>query len=198
MQKLKVEFQNVTMNTSPILLQSRNKLHKLILAKGASREAISRVDRCYCSSITNLHQKINKNSSSLLTNNNKDNNKIDNNLKSSGSSSDETIDGPSHRKSKSPFIKLDPRAVFPWRHSSQPLPRLIPNTNEFNTKGNYIGPPLPSLNKFFRTLSWMNATGLLGGSFWNYLSWKDDLEEGFKYAFTIAVQGLLMDVYNGM
>ncbi len=96
------------------------------------------------------------------------------------------------------YLKVDPRAIFPWRHSPHPLPRLIPNTDEFQAQGGYIGPQLPPWNAFVRGLSWINATGFLGGRIMGYFGWKDELEEGFKVAFAAAVQGLLMDVYRGM
>lgn len=96
-----------------------------------------------------------------------------------------------------PFIKLDPRAIFPWRHSTHPLPRLIPNSKEYMSEGGYMGPNMPPLNIVLRGLAWFNTTGFLGGSLSNYWSWKRDLEFGFMMAFVGGVQGVLMDVYCG-
>jgi hypothetical protein len=116
----------------------------------------------------------------------------------SSSNPNETAVGNENKKIPSPCIKLDPRAIFPWRHSHQPLPRLIPNTPEFTSQGGYIGPNLPPWNVYVRCMSWINATGFLGGRILNYFGWKKELEEGFRLAFAVAVQGLLMDVYRGM
>lgn len=107
-----------------------------------------------------------------------------------------TIDDKEQSTTKHQFVKLDPRAIFPWRHSPQPLPRLIPDTPEFTSQGGYIGPQMPPLNSFIRGLCWVNAAGFLGGKIMNYWGWKEGLEEGFQLAFAVAVQGLLMDVYR--
>ena len=61
-----------------------------------------------------------------------------------------------------------------------------------------MGPNLPPWNILVRTMSWINATGFLGGRAWTYIGWKKELEEGFKLAFAMAVQGVLMDIYRGM
>lgn len=120
---------------------------------------------------------------------------------SSNSPNETTVDSNNKQEQSTKqhqFVKLDPRAIFPWRHSSQPLPRLIPDAPEFTSQGGYIGPQMPPLNALIRGLCWINATGFLGGKIMNYASWKGGLEEGFKLAFAVAVQGLLMDVYRGM
>lgn len=92
-------------------------------------------------------------------------------------------------------MKLDPRAVFPWRHSQHPLPRLIPHTEEFIAQGGYIGPHLPPMNIVMRGLAWSNAAGFLGSKVMSYSGWKSDLEDGFQHAFAVGVQGMLHDVY---
>ena len=99
-------------------------------------------------------------------------------------------------KKESVALKLDPRAIFPWRHSPHPLPRLIPNTQEFVAQGGYIGPHLPPLNGFTRSLAWINAAGFLGAKIVNYAGWKSDMEDSFQLAFAAGVQGVLHDVYT--
>jgi len=117
-------------------------------------------------------------------------------LLSSSGPNETTVDNPAQSHLASPHIKLDPRAIFPWRHSPSPLPRLVPDNIEFKTEGGYVGPQLPTFNKFMRSLSWGTATGFLDGKVYNYFQWKRDLEEGFMMAFAVAVQGVLMDVYD--
>jgi hypothetical protein len=111
-------------------------------------------------------------------------------------SDDTTADNPNPHKKESPVLKFPPRAVFPWRHSNFPLPRLIPNTEEFVSQGGYIGPHMPAMNKFLRGLAWINVAGFLGAKITNYTSWKSDLEYAFQHAFAVAVQGVLEDVYK--
>jgi len=111
-------------------------------------------------------------------------------------SDDTTADNPNPHKNESPVLKFPPRAVFPWRHSTVPLPRLIPNTEEFVSQGGYIGPHMPAMNMFLRGLAWMNAAGFLGAKFIHYSRWKSDLEYAFQHAFAVAVQGMLEDVYK--
>jgi hypothetical protein len=55
------------------------------------------------------------------------------------SSSETTADGPPIKK-QPVGMKLPAWSLFPWRHSTDPLPRLIPNTAEFETEGAYMGP----------------------------------------------------------
>lgn len=93
-------------------------------------------------------------------------------------------------------VKLDPRALFPWRHSSHPLPRLVPSKEEFETEGGYIGPHMPPMNAFLRGLAWYNSCGFLGARLLTYGKWKSEIEDNFRHAFTVSVQGLLQDVYQ--
>jgi len=99
-------------------------------------------------------------------------------------------------KKTSACIKLDPRAVFPWRHSSHPLPRLVPNTEEFLSEGGYLGPNLPPLNIFFRCAVWISACDFLGGRLMNYWQWKHELEYSFQHAFAVGVDRVLNDIYH--
>lgn len=93
-------------------------------------------------------------------------------------------------------LKTNPRALFPWRHSPFILNRINPNCVEFMTQGAYPGPHLPFMNQFVRSLAWINAAGFLGAKVLNYFSWQRELEEGFLYAFEVAVQEMLDDVYK--
>lgn len=111
-------------------------------------------------------------------------------------SDDTTADDPNPHKKESLVLKVPPRAVFPWRHSTFPLPRLIPNSEEFVSQGGYIGPHMPAMNMFLRGLAWINAAGFLGAKIVNYSRWKADLEYAFQHAFAVAVQGVLEDVYQ--
>lgn len=112
------------------------------------------------------------------------------------SSNESFADEPNPDKHESVAMKLDPRAVFPWRHSPFPLNRLVPGTVEFKEQGGYIGPHLPPMTAPFRTLAWINAAGFLGAKIFSYRSWKHDLEMAFMTAFALGVDGMLRDVYR--
>eukprot|EP00551_Chaetoceros_affinis_P009691 CAMPEP_0203677226 /NCGR_PEP_ID=MMETSP0090-20130426/27495_1 /ASSEMBLY_ACC=CAM_ASM_001088 /TAXON_ID=426623 /ORGANISM="Chaetoceros affinis, Strain CCMP159" /LENGTH=455 /DNA_ID=CAMNT_0050544057 /DNA_START=96 /DNA_END=1460 /DNA_ORIENTATION=+ len=118
-------------------------------------------------------------------------------LPSSPNPSETTVDDVSSTKQKSSaHFKLDPRAIFPWRHSPQPLLRLNPTNDEFDLQGGYVGPHLPPLNVAIRTVLWVNSTGFLGAKLLSYWAWKEELECGFQVAFATAVQCLMLDVYR--
>lgn len=112
------------------------------------------------------------------------------------SSNESFADEPNPNKHESLAMKLDPRAVFPWRHSPYPLNRLVPSTVEFKEQGGFIGPHLPPMTKPFRALAWINAAGFLGAKIFTYKSWKHDLEMAFMTAFALGVDGMLRDVYR--
>ena len=105
-------------------------------------------------------------------------------------------DDPNQPKKESIVWKLDPRAIFPWRHTPHPLPRLIPHTEEFIAQGGYIGPHLPPMNMAMRGMTWINAAGFLGAKILSYGGWKSELEDAFQHAFAVGVQGMLHDVYK--
>lgn len=105
------------------------------------------------------------------------------------------IDSPNNKKDPV-VLKTNPRALFPWRHSPFILNRINPDSVEFMTQGAYPGPHLPFMNQFFRSLAWINAAGFLGAKVLSYFSWQRELEEGFLYAFEVAVQEMLDDVYK--
>ena len=96
-----------------------------------------------------------------------------------------------------------PRAMFPWRHSPYPLPRLIPDTPEYYAQGGYMGPHMPTLNRFIRAIMWTNASGVLGLPLWKIILgsqsvWEDELCYGFSMAFERALSGMLSNVYRGV
>ncbi|GFH56238.1 hypothetical protein CTEN210_12714 [Chaetoceros tenuissimus] len=105
------------------------------------------------------------------------------------------IDSPNNKKDPV-VLKTNPRALFPWRHSPYVLKRINPESVEFITQGAYPGPHLPFMNQFVRSLAWINAAGFLGAKVLSYFSWQRELEEGFLYAFEVAVQEMLDDVYK--
>lgn len=117
----------------------------------------------------------------------------------SSSSSETTADGRTIKKQ--PIgMKLPARSLFPWRHSTDPLPRLIPNTMEFETEGAYMGPGLPEVfpatHQLFRAVMWANGLGFLGSSTYQYFTIHKELEEAFLYSFCVGVQGVLNDTYH--
>lgn len=119
-----------------------------------------------------------------------------NQLSKLASSNESFADKPDPNIHEKVALKLDPKEVFPWRHSQYPLNRLVPGTKEFLEQGGYIGPHLPPMSKPFRILAWINAAGFLGAKVLSYRSWKNDLEMAFMSAFALGVDGMLRDVYE--
>jgi hypothetical protein len=87
--------------------------------------------------------------------------------------------------------------IFPWRHETELLPRLLP---PYDIQGGLIGPgvpPMPGLLRFiFLQLSAKNLNipwyqGLLGSA------WKQDLADASGWAFSQAVAGVLSNTYRG-
>jgi hypothetical protein len=91
-----------------------------------------------------------------------------------------------------------PGALFPWRHSSDLLPRFIYGTTEYDTQGLLLGGNLDTSNpkldamasaKFFLGVPWYTIV-----FFYDY--WKADLADNMTWAFFHGTTGLLSNVYN--
>ena len=101
---------------------------------------------------------------------------------------------------RAPFQKQvgrQPGILFPWRHSKEPLPRLVPGTSEFDEQGLLLGGNLDTSNpkldsiataKFFLGVPWYQMI------FFNY--WKADLAESMTWAFSQGTAALLSHVYG--
>mmetsp|Transcript_9927 Transcript_9927/g.22195 ORF Transcript_9927/g.22195 Transcript_9927/m.22195 type:complete len:452 (-) Transcript_9927:136-1491(-) len=120
-------------------------------------------------------------------------------IKSSNDSSPDTA----RPNDNSEFISehhVDPvRAVFPWRHSPAPLPRLLKGTAEYHSQGGYVGPNMPPLNKWIRGALYWNAASMLNIPSYKILlfrRWEEELAADFSWAFQMAVAGLLSNTYR--
>ena len=95
---------------------------------------------------------------------------------------------------------VDPiRALFPWRHSPSPLPRLCPGTPEYSSQGGYIGPGMPPLNRWIRGALFWNAASMLNIPSYKVLffrGWEEEMASQFSWAFQMAVAGLLSRTYR--
>ena len=92
-----------------------------------------------------------------------------------------------------------PRAVFPWRHSVAPLPRLVPDSYEYFADGGSIGPSLPHVNKIVRTALKWNSAAMLNVPIYKIMlfrGWEEDMAEQFAHAFGVSVAGMLANTYR--
>jgi hypothetical protein len=108
---------------------------------------------------------------------------------------------------------IEPKPLFPWRHSPHPLPRLIPPDkskggmnyyeSDYYTKGGHLGPGWPRpMEPFFRAASQACCMWLLGLKFpsmlvpWITSAWIHDMEDAFCDAFGKGVNGLILGTYS--
>jgi hypothetical protein len=99
---------------------------------------------------------------------------------------------------KSPFAKVAPPLLFPWRHEEAPLDRLVPGTRDCEEKGPLLGGGVSSSNPGFDAFATANIflnEPIYKIMFFN--QWKAALAENFSWAFTQGVSGMLSNVYNG-
>jgi hypothetical protein len=88
--------------------------------------------------------------------------------------------------------------LFPWRHSEEVLPRLIPGSQEFEEQGYLLGGNVFSSNptfdnyataKFFLDVPWYKMIF--------FKDWQDDLAESMSWAFAQGTAGIMSNVYRG-
>jgi hypothetical protein len=99
---------------------------------------------------------------------------------------------------RAPFQKVAGRPLFPWRHSEQLLDRLVPNSLEFQEKGNLVGGNIvssnPTFDAFFTGYMFLEVP-------WYkmifFKDWQQDTAENMTWAFTHGVSGVLSNVYQG-
>eukprot|EP00978_Attheya_sp_CCMP212_P030872 scaffold114873_cov56-Attheya_sp.AAC.7 len=92
-----------------------------------------------------------------------------------------------------------PMAYFPWRHSPEPLARLISQNPEYMEEGGVIGPKIPTLPWYVRDILHGGAASHLGIPVHNILlfrGWEDELAGLFAYSFCQGVTGLLSNTYR--
>eukprot|EP00978_Attheya_sp_CCMP212_P005378 scaffold12028_cov50-Attheya_sp.AAC.4 len=92
-----------------------------------------------------------------------------------------------------------PMAYFPWRHSPEPLARLISQTPEYMQEGGVMGPKIPTLPWYVRGLLHATAARHLAIPHYNIIfsrGWEDELAGLFAYSFCQGVAGLLSNTYR--
>lgn len=112
-----------------------------------------------------------------------------------------TADGRGISRDKWKAIATPPRAIFPWRHEVEPLPRLI----DREVDGGLLGPGVPNtamppFGEFlFRHFVFQAAAAQLNIPWYERLlssKWKQDLADGSAWAFSRAVAGVLSNTYR--
>ena len=128
-----------------------------------------------------------------------------------------SVDGTVEGKSTIAAQCVQPRPIFPWRSSPEPLERLIrpiklsaSNSNDTEESEraaldqyyNPLGPGWPSpMEAWFRGALFANSMHLLGLSWPKVLfpftrqQWVDELEWSFCHAFSRGVQGMIDNTY---
>lgn len=90
------------------------------------------------------------------------------------------------------------KAVFPWRHEEDPLPRWIPGTEEHAALGELLSTVnTPLGNSSVNTLT--TAYMFLDLPIWQLLffgAWKQDLTDSMTWAFTQSITDILSKISN--
>jgi hypothetical protein len=102
---------------------------------------------------------------------------------------------------RAPFQRVaqTPNSLFPWRHSEELLPRLIPGSQELEEKGYLLGGGVTSSNPKFD--SYATAYMFLDVPWYKMLffsHWQADVAENMSWAFSQATAAILSNVYQGM
>jgi hypothetical protein len=88
-------------------------------------------------------------------------------------------------------------SIFPWRHETELLPRLLP---PYDVQGGLMGPgvpPMPGPLRFiFMQLSAKNLNIPFFRAFFGS-AWKQNLADASGWAFSQAVAGVLSNTYRG-
>ena len=118
---------------------------------------------------------------------------------SSSSSTSATLDGTPQDLSSSSRSSTSPVVVFPWRHSSTPLPRLVRHSVEYEPLGpsGFAGFRSDTTTRF---LLHVVAARLLNASWCNIIlnstSWETNLANTFACAFQTCVGCLFSHVFH--
>jgi hypothetical protein len=108
-----------------------------------------------------------------------------------------STDAPVNAFLKAPFQKVSQPGLFPWRHQSDPLPRLIPGTRENEEKqfllGGHVVSSSPNIDALatefiFLKVPWYNLLFFRR-------AWEADLVESMHWAFYQAVPAILSNTF---
>ncbi|KAG7337062.1 hypothetical protein IV203_008194 [Nitzschia inconspicua] len=99
---------------------------------------------------------------------------------------------------KAPYQKVSQPGLFPWRHEEEPLPRLIPGTPDYETKGFLLGGNILSSSPNMDALA--TEYLFLKVPWYNLLffrrAWEADLVESMQWAFFQAVPAMLSNTFT--
>lgn len=94
---------------------------------------------------------------------------------------------------------VNPRVIFPWRHDTELLPRLVVGSDEFKLHGGYYGPGDP-FNCPVRNMPLFTAFAatLIGIPWYKapFSGWSQELAESSSWAFTQAVAAMMSNLYR--
>jgi hypothetical protein len=88
------------------------------------------------------------------------------------------------------------KTIFPWRHETEPLERLI----DPNVHGGVFGPGMRPFPWFIKVLMTQAAAVHLNVPWYKVLTtsaWKQELADASGFAFSQAVAGVLSNTYKG-
>ena len=93
-----------------------------------------------------------------------------------------------------------PRVIFPWRHDTELLPRLVPGSDEFKLQGGYFGPgdPFPLKTGLEIGVYQSLSAFLIGVPLHKvpFSGWKQELALSSSWAFTQAVAAMMSNLYR--
>lgn len=99
---------------------------------------------------------------------------------------------------KAPFQKVSQPGLFPWRHETEPLPRLIPGTTDYEEKGFLLGGNIVSSSPNMDALA--TEYIFLKVPWYNLLffrrAWEADLVESMQWAFFQAVPAMFSNTFG--
>jgi hypothetical protein len=114
-----------------------------------------------------------------------------------GDSATRSADAPVEAFLKAPFQKVSQPGLFPWRHETDPPPRLIPGTPDYKEKGFLLGGNIVSSSPSMDALA--TEYIFLRVPWYNLLffrrAWEADLVESMQWAFYQAVPAILSNTF---
>lgn len=94
---------------------------------------------------------------------------------------------------------VNPHVIFPWRHDTELLPRLVVGSDEFKLHGGYYGPGDP-FNCPIRNMPLFTtfAANLIGVPWYKipFSGWRQELADSSSWAFTQAVAAMMSNLYR--
>ena len=93
----------------------------------------------------------------------------------------------------------NPRVIFPWRHDTELLPRLVRGSDEFELQGGYYGPGDPFKTGSVKIPFMQSVAAYWTGVPWYevpFSGWKKELATSSAWAFTQAVAEMMSNLHR--